>query len=153
MAVISGYVEAMARLKKRVKDAQGHGDGDDDGAQMTSPAKLRDWFSSNCCLRHPLLESRNSTKFSRYLIWFESVQGILLERSGDDVRLFPCALPCPEVLRIRTAVDETEAQQVWAKQLLNTFIAWSNFVVLGCPDGACEPQAAYRFGVRGSELC
>ena len=114
------------------------------GAQMTSPAKLHDWFSSNCCLRHPMLESRNSTKFSRYLIWFESVQGILLERSGDDVRLFPCALPCPEVLRIKTAVDETEARQVWAKQLLNTFIAWSNFVVLGCPDGACEPQAAYR---------
>ena len=30
MAVISGYVDAMARLKKRVKEAQGQGDADDD---------------------------------------------------------------------------------------------------------------------------
>ena len=111
---------------------------------MTSTVKLRDLLPSFLCLRHPKLVSRNSTKFSRYLDWFESAQGCLPERSGDDVRLFPCALPYPEVLLIETAVEETEARQIWARQLLNTFVAWSNFVVLGCPDGAREPQATYR---------
>ena len=111
---------------------------------MTSDDKLHAGSSLYFCLRHPKLESPNSSKFFRHMTWFERVQCDLPERSGDDVRLFPCALPYPEVLRLETAVDEIEARQIWAMQLLNTFIAWSNFVVLGCPDGACAPQVTYR---------
>ena len=94
-------------------------------------------------LRLPNFFERNS-KFMKYMTWFESAQGFLPERSGDECLLFPCALPYPEVLRIKEAGSEAEACLVWAKHLLNGFVAWSNFVVLGCPGGAHEPQVVYR---------
>ena len=80
----------------------------------------------------------------KYMTWFESVQGLLPERSGDECLLFPCALPYPEILRIKEAGSEAEACLIWAKHLLNGFVAWSNFVVLGCPGGAHEPRVVYR---------
>jgi len=87
----------------------------------------------------------------KYMTWFESAQGFLPERSGDECLLFPCALPYPEVLRIKEAGSEAEACLVWAKHLLNGFVAWSNFVVLGCPGGAHEPQVVYRSASEASE--
>ena len=66
------------------------------------------------------------------------------ERSGDGISLFQCALPYPEVLRIEAAGEESEVELIWAKQLLNTFVAWSDFVTLGCPEGTFEPRVTYR---------
>ena len=79
--------------------------------------------------------------------WFEGVQGTLLERSGNEIPLFPCALPYPEILDWEILTGEGEAQLWWAKSFVNTFVAWSNFVVLGNPrleSGACEPRVGYR---------
>ena len=79
--------------------------------------------------------------------WFEGVQGTLLERSGNEIPLFPCALPYPEILDWEILTGEGEAQLWWAKSFVNTFVAWSNFVVLGSPrleGGACEPRVGYR---------
>ena len=72
------------------------------------------------------------------------MQSWLPERSGDDVPLFPCVLPYPEVLLIEAAGSEFEAGLIWAKQQLNCFVAWSNYVILGCPEAPCEPRVTYR---------
>ena len=66
------------------------------------------------------------------------------ERSGDDVPLFPMVLPFPKVLRIRIVESKALACQVWSRMLVNTLVAWSNFVVLGCSGGPCEPKVIYR---------
>ena len=98
------------------------------------------------CLRHPALPDRNS-KFLSYLTWFESAQGTLLERSGSSISLFPCALPYPEVLQTGGALDGRAAALWWSKASLNAFVAWSNFVVLGCPrpgSSGYEPRVGYR---------
>ncbi|CAE7443412.1 unnamed protein product [Symbiodinium sp. CCMP2592] len=107
MTIVSGYVDAMARLKKKVREAHGK-EGDDED---------------------------------------EPGQGSLLERSGDSISLFPCALPYPETLSAAGVKGEDEARVWWAKSLMNSFVAWSNFVVLGCPrwgGSAYEPRVAYR---------
>ena len=98
--------------------------------------------------RTTLLGGRNS-HFLRYVAWFEGAQGALLERSGDDVPLFPCALPYPEVRLLKEALEGSyEDGEFWGKVLVNHFVAWSNFVVLGCPKeeegSAREPQGGYR---------
>ncbi|CAE7376397.1 unnamed protein product [Symbiodinium microadriaticum] len=83
----------------------------------------------------------------KYLTWFEGAQGSLLERSGDSTSLFPCALPYPETLSAVGVKGEDEARVWWAKSLLNSFVAWSNFVLLGCPrwgGSAYEPRVSYR---------
>ena len=81
-------------------------------------------------VKHPALNGRNSN-FMKYLLWFESVQGSLPEASGTD--LFPCVLPYPEVLHIVELGGKADALQWWAKSWINSLVAWSNFVVLGCP--------------------
>ncbi|CAE7941547.1 unnamed protein product, partial [Symbiodinium necroappetens] len=71
---------------------------------------------------------------------------ILPERSGNSQPLFPGLLPYPEVLDCRGVPLESSAAN-WAKRLMNEFVAWSNFVVLGCPecrDSCYEPRVVYR---------
>lgn len=94
----------------------------------------------------PALPGRNSTRFMKYLAWLERAHGYLLERSGANTPLFPSALPYPEVLgakgRARGSLDALQ----WGRVFVNTLVAWSNFVVLGCPDGegsAFEPRVAH----------
>ena len=96
---------------------------------------------------HPVLEGSNSN-FSNYVFWFESVQGYLLERSGADTPLFPCVLPYPEVLLTEGAfLDAPQVVDWWTKAFVNTFVAWGNFITLGCPSergSGYEPRVGYR---------
>ncbi|CAE7910725.1 unnamed protein product, partial [Symbiodinium necroappetens] len=108
MAIISGYQEAVFKLKKKVAEAQKQGEAEEDDAPAT---------------------------------------GTLLERSGSDTSLFPCALPYPEVLSTEVLQGESELSSWWARAALNTLVAWSNYVTLGCPSpgsAACEPRVGYR---------
>ncbi|CAE7356915.1 unnamed protein product [Symbiodinium natans] len=108
MAVISGYQEAVLKLRKKVSEAQGRAEAEEDEAATAST---------------------------------------LLERSGSSISLFPCALPYPEVLQTGGALDGRAAALWWSKASLNAFVAWSNFVVLGCPrpgSSGYEPRVGYR---------
>ena len=93
------------------------------------------------------MPGRNS-KFQRYYTWFQGAQGTTPERSGIEQPLFPGVLPYPEVLsECGGALLDDEAAEFWGKSLLNEFVAWSNFVVLGCPecrDGRFEPRVVHR---------
>ncbi|CAE7246419.1 unnamed protein product [Symbiodinium sp. CCMP2592] len=75
-------------------------------------------------------------------------RNFLLERSGDNVPLFPCALPFPEVVVAASfPSDESGILSWWSRAFVNTFVAWGNFVTLGCPaEGASayEPRVSYR---------
>ncbi|CAE7489091.1 unnamed protein product [Symbiodinium natans] len=86
LAVISGYMDALSKLRKRMKETgPGAGGGDED----------------------------------------------------DDEVLSECG----------GALLDDEAAEFWGKSLLNEFVAWSNFVVLGCPecrDGRFEPRVVHR---------
>ena len=93
----------------------------------------------------PKLEGKNS-KFLAYFGWLECAHSTLPEATGDSVPLFPCLLPYPEAIGARVAIDGEPAAVGWAKRHLNAFVAWSNYVVLGCPDCrgvTYEPQVAY----------
>lgn len=98
-------------------------------------------------LPKPVLWHLNS-KFADYYTWFQSAQGTLLELSGSQVPLFPSALPYPEVLNAEGAVVGGDVGRWWwAKAYVNEFVAWSNFVCLGCPDSggvAYEPRVGHR---------
>ena len=97
-------------------------------------------------IRHPACFGRNSF-FLEYVRWFEDVQGSLPELSGNDVALFPCVLPYPEVLQTEELEGEAQLITWWAKTFMNMFVCWSNFVVLGSPRpgaGTYEPRVAYR---------
>ena len=110
---------------------------------MNSSWKLHEGEAA--CTADLLLPGRNS-KFIRFYTWFRSAQGILPERSGNSQPLFPGLLPYPEVLDCRGVPLESSAAN-WAKRLMNEFVAWSNFVVLGCPecrDSCYEPRVVYR---------
>ncbi|CAE7354505.1 unnamed protein product, partial [Symbiodinium microadriaticum] len=87
MSVISGYVEALASLKKKVKEANAATAAEDEGEAS----------------------------------FVEEVQ-------GDD-----------------------QALQWWSKAFVNTFVAWGNFVVLGCPgmeSAVLEPRVFHRVDVQ-----
>ena len=96
---------------------------------------------------HPALAFGNS-KFVSYVVWFEGAQGLLPERSGDFSSLFPCALPYPEaLLSERVVVDSSGALDWWSMAFVNTWVAWGNFVTLGCPSpggSAYEPRVSYK---------
>ena len=95
----------------------------------------------------PFLPSANSTRFMKYLAWFERAQGYLLERSGTDIPLFPSALPYPEALLPEGCQSSGPGSRRWAMVFVNTLVAWSNFVILGCPGeqaGVLEPRVSYR---------
>ena len=94
-----------------------------------------------------LLFPGQNSSFVQYMTWFRCAQGILPERSGSTQPLFPGMLPYPEMYHHRGVVYGIQTAEGWAKCLLNEFVAWSNFVVLGCPDGdgGChEPRVIYR---------
>ena len=96
--------------------------------------------------KHPLLCGPNSA-FYDYATWFERVQGALLVRAGNEVPLFPCVLPFPEVTNITWVEGPEQAEDWWAKTFVNTFVSWSNFLALGCPkkgSSSYEPRVLYR---------
>ena len=95
----------------------------------------------------PALSGRNSTRFMKYLAWLERAHGYLLERSSADTPLFPSALPYPEVAGLRLGTKGLLKSTDWCRVFVNALVAWCNFVVLGCPDGAgsaYEPRVAHR---------
>ena len=98
-------------------------------------------------LDRPLLWHENSS-FAKYYSWFKSAQGTLLELSGDQVPLFPSALPYPEVFEAEWGgVSANLSRELWSKAYLNELVAWSNFLCLGSPDSgesAFEPRVGYR---------
>ena len=100
-------------------------------------------------MKHPALVGNNSTSdFLSYLTWFESCQGLRLDLSSDSIALFPSMLPYPEAL-VPTGkeVGSEEAISWWIKTFLNAFVAWGNFVTLGCPSpggSAYEPRVGHR---------
>ena len=104
---------------------------------------------------HPAMVFGNSN-FLSYVCWFEGAQGSLPERSGDTASLFPCALPYPEALRCeRMVVDDAGALDWGSKAFVNTWVAWGNFVTLGCPledGGAYEPRVSYKSRAEAAAL-
>ncbi len=89
-----------------------------------------------------------NSKFSRYVSWLYDAQSASLDRSSDVSALFPALLPYLEVLQTNGDALFGEKRRVWwAKSFLNSWIAWCNFMVLGCPTSVgaeCEPLAGYR---------
>ncbi|CAE7846871.1 unnamed protein product [Symbiodinium microadriaticum] len=73
---------------------------------------------------------------------------MLPERSGDDVPLFPCCPPYPEAFAGGDlTLNALLTGEDWAKSMVNMFVAWANFVVLGSPkclEGWHEPRVGYR---------
>ena len=112
---------------------------------MTVPSYVHE--EAGVQLVHPALFYGNS-RFISYVSWFEGAQSFLLELSGNNVPLFPCALPFPEVMEMaELRLDEPGALAWWSRVFVNTFVAWGNFVTLGCPAagaGAFEPRVSYR---------
>ena len=83
----------------------------------------------------------------KYLAWLERAHGYLLERSSADTPLFPSALPYPEVAGLSLGAKGRLESADWCRVFVNALVAWCNFVVLGCPDGAgsaYEPRVAHR---------
>ena len=68
--------------------------------------------------------------------------------AGGSNSLFPCDLPYPEALRPPSgAVLDDEEKRLWAMNYLNVFVAWGNYVELGCPDchgGSWEPPTVVQ---------
>ena len=98
--------------------------------------------------KYPWERGPNS-RFLRYYAWLCETHGTLLDRSSSErpSSLFPAALPFPELLAEGDAVLVDEPSTRWAKSLINMWIGWSNYVVLGCPEcknSACEPRVGYR---------
>jgi len=99
-------------------------------------------------VQHPILASRTlNSSFHDYFVWFEGVQGHRLERSGTHVPLFPCMLPYPDaVVTEGETMGEGQVCEWWSRAFVNTFMAWGNFVTLGCPrpgGSAYEPRVGY----------
>lgn len=94
----------------------------------------------------PMLAGRNS-KFLSYLGWLECAHSTLPVNTGTNAPLFPCLLPYPEAIGDRVTIEDEYPTALWAKRFVNVFCAWSNYVVLGCPDcmgNTYEPQVTYR---------
>ena len=72
-------------------------------------------------------------------------------KSGNDMPLFPAVLSFPEAAFVEAVVGDDQALLWWSKAFVNTFVAWSNFVVLGCPgpgSSVLEPRVFYRADVQ-----
>ena len=88
-----------------------------------------------------------NSRFTRFLSWLTRAHVSSPERSGDGVSLFPSALPYPEVFHAEGRSMGLRDKERWSKAFLNAWVAWSNYVVLGCPDcgnGKKEPQVELR---------
>ena len=94
-------------------------------------------------------DTRNS-KFLAYYSWLRSARGVLLDGSSAFKSLFPCHLPYPEVVNSEgVSIGGDLDRTVWAKQYLNSFIAWCNYIELGCPDcrgSEWVPLGTYQSG-------
>ena len=91
--------------------------------------------------------SKNS-KFVSYYAWLESAHGALsIVADSSAAPLFPCSLPYPEAFYSEGAISGFSSRTTWARRYLNAFVAWCNYVELGCPDcreGVCEPPVTYQ---------
>ena len=91
--------------------------------------------------------SKNS-RFFGYYAWSESAHDALsIVADSSAAPLFPCSLPYPEALYSEGAISGFSSRTMWARRYLNAFVAWSNYVELGCPDcreRVCEPPVAYQ---------
>ena len=88
-----------------------------------------------------------NSRFTRFLSWLTRAHVNSLERSGDGVSLFPSALPYPEASIARGFSMGLKDRDLWSKAFLNGWVAWSSYVVLGCPNcgnGQEEPQVELR---------
>ena len=156
MAIVSGYVDALHKLQKRVREAKAR-------QQRTRGGRGRPWRPRGGGLEEvipegqvhgrpsPLLDgpSNSSSSFLSYVEWFERncVQGYLPELSGPRISLFPSVLPYPET--IRSGCDDAGVCSVrtwWSKRFVNALVCWGNFVTMGCPKVGdnYEPQGGYR---------
>ena len=114
------------------------------------PSTLHAKASSKRCCKHPILLGGNS-KFVSYYTWFTGVQGTLPVRAGNDVPLFPAVLPFPEASFVEEVQGDDQALLWWSKAFVNTFVAWGNYVVLGCPgmeSAVLEPRVFHRVDVQ-----
>ncbi|CAE7463493.1 unnamed protein product [Symbiodinium sp. CCMP2592] len=135
MSVLADYMSSLAKLKKRVKEAQSHSQHEDEEEATGA--------------------SKKNSRFINYAAWLERVQGTLLVRAGNDVPLFLCVLPFPEVAFTEVVSDRGQAREWWGRAFVNTFVAWSNFVVLGCPrpgSSTLEPRVVYLADVQDFAL-
>ena len=94
----------------------------------------------------PVLEGENS-KFLSYFRWLCDAHSTLPVVTGSNVPLFPCKLPYPEAIGDFGAITGLSGSDLWARRHVNTMFAFSNFLVLGCPDcrgNTYEPQGSYQ---------
>ncbi|CAE7216591.1 unnamed protein product, partial [Symbiodinium sp. KB8] len=135
MSIISGYLDAVHRLQKRVRESKGHAGhhGEEDEESGAAGAATK--------------KCNSESSFQQYFAWFQGAQGYLLERSSEGP-LFPCALPYPEaILTEEVRGEAAEVTMWWSKAFLNVFISWGNFVTFGCPapeGSGREPRVSYR---------
>ena len=90
-----------------------------------------------------------NSKFVSYYTWFTGVQGTLPVQAGNDVPLFPAVLPFPEASFVEEVQGDDQALLWWSKAFVNTFVAWGNYVVLGCPgmeSAVLEPASFSQSG-------
>ena len=98
----------------------------------------------------PCLPGLNSfdSKFMTFYDWLCGTNGVMSSDAGGSNSLFPCDLPYPEALRPPSgAVLDDEEKRLWAMNYLNVFVAWGNYVELGCPDchgGSWEPPTVVQ---------
>ncbi len=94
----------------------------------------------------PVLEGENS-KFMSYFRWLCDAHSTLPDATGSNVPLFPCKLPYPEAIGDFGAITGRPDSGLWARRHVNAMFAFSNFLVLGCPDcrgNTYEPQGPHR---------
>lgn len=94
-----------------------------------------------------MMGGKMNSKFLRYS-WLERAHGAESNVADNTTTsLFPCFLPYPEVFYSSGVGGKPVNGGIWAKRYLNAFIAWCNYVELGCPNlvgGVCEPRVAYQ---------
>lgn len=95
-----------------------------------------------------MMGGKMNSKFLRYYSWLERAHGAESNVADNTTTsLFPCFLPYPEVFYSSGVGGKPVNGSIWAKRYLNAFIAWCNYVELGCPNlvgGVCEPRVAYQ---------
>ncbi|CAE7273945.1 rluB [Symbiodinium sp. CCMP2592] len=117
MAIISSYVKALADLKKKVREGQSAGSAADEEGDGMAAAP------------------RKGPKVS---CW-----------SGPATMCHSFHVPCPSPKWWWQRASRRMSQGFcwWSRAFVNTFVAWGNFVTLGCPaEGASayEPRVSYR---------
>ena len=118
------------------------------GGSRIDPSAPRSWHRGI----FPWERGRDS-RFLRYYTWLQQcIPSTSSELSGDRESLFPSALPYPEVQsEQRGTIAGKNKAGLWARSYLNFWVAWSNYVVLGCPDcrgAVSEPLVSYGCGRR-----